>query len=106
MGNYLGRHGHELAGRPVGQDAPEVRAALDAVARTNKLLSINGKRSPDSFHRELGKLMWDKCDVRGAPGLNEALELIPALREEFWENVCVPGSANNSTKRSRRPSRC
>lgn len=94
MGNYLGRHGHELAGRPVGQDAPEVRAALDAVAaRTNKLLSINGKRSPDSFHRELGKLMWDKCGMsRGAPGLNEALELIPALREEFWENVCVPGS--------------
>ena len=94
MGNYLGRHGHELVGRPVGQDAPEVRAALDAVAaRTNKLLSINGKRSPDSFHRELGKLMWDKCGMsRGAPGLNEALELIPALREEFWENVCVPGS--------------
>ena len=37
--------------------------------------------------------MWDKCGMsRGAPGLNEALELIPALREEFWENVCVPGS--------------
>jgi succinate dehydrogenase / fumarate reductase, flavoprotein subunit len=58
----------------------------------NRLLSIKGKRTVDSFHRQLGKLLWDYCGMsRTAAGLKEALRMIPALREEFWENVIVPG---------------
>jgi len=61
--------------------------------RTQRLLTIRGKRTVDSFHRELGKIMWDKCGMaRNATGLKEALERIPKLREEFWRNVNVPGS--------------
>ena len=60
---------------------------------TRRLLDVNGKRTVDSFHRELGRLMWDKCGMaRNASGLREALERIPVLREEFWRNVNVPGS--------------
>jgi succinate dehydrogenase / fumarate reductase flavoprotein subunit len=62
-------------------------------ARTRKFLSINGKRTVDSFHRELGRIVWDKCGMsRNAAGLQEALGRIPELREEFWRNVNVPGS--------------
>ena len=61
--------------------------------RTKRLLGIRGKRSVQSFHRELGKIMWEKCGMaRNAQGLEEALGKIPALREEFWENLHVPGS--------------
>ncbi|HXH09170.1 MAG TPA: fumarate reductase/succinate dehydrogenase flavoprotein subunit [Alphaproteobacteria bacterium] len=60
--------------------------------RTNRLLSIKGKRSVDSFHRELGKILWDYCGMsRTATGLKQALSMIPSLREEFWHNVLVPG---------------
>jgi len=63
------------------------------VERTKKLLSIKGKRTVDSFHRELGQILWDLCGMsRNAAGLKQALEKIPALREEFWQNVNVPGS--------------
>ncbi|MEY4583277.1 MAG: Succinate dehydrogenase/fumarate reductase subunit, partial [Pseudomonadota bacterium] len=72
----------------------EVRDALQgAEGRVKKLLSINGSRSPDSFHRELGKLCWDNCGMaRDAKGLKHAVERIPELREEFWKNVRVLGS--------------
>jgi len=61
-------------------------------ARLRKLLSIRGKRTVSSFHRELGKLMWDKCGMaRNRNGLMEALQRIPALRQEFWENVNILG---------------
>jgi succinate dehydrogenase / fumarate reductase flavoprotein subunit len=61
--------------------------------RLLRLLSIRGRRTVDSFHRELGKLMWDKCGMaRSADGLREAIQQIPTLREEFWQNVNVPGS--------------
>ena len=73
---------------------PEFAKALEDVnARTNRFLSIKGKRTVDSFHRELGLLVWDKCGMaRTREGLQEALNRIPALREEFWNNVTVPGS--------------
>ena len=79
---------------PPPTDALEVRAALEDVrARTARLLSLQGSRSPSSFHRELGKLMWEQCGMaRNAAGLSEALERIPALREEFWRDLRVPGS--------------
>ena len=89
--------GHYLASQklaPVPADHPEVRAAERATEeRTRRLLGIRGTRSPQSFHRELGRIMWDKCGMaRDAAGLAEALRRIPALREEFWETVHVPGS--------------
>ena len=72
---------------------PEFRKAEEEVkARTQRMLSIRGKRTVTSFHRELGKLMWDKCGMaRNEAGLKEALQRIPALREEYWENVNVTG---------------
>jgi succinate dehydrogenase / fumarate reductase flavoprotein subunit len=78
----------------VSADHPEVRGALEGVAqKTKRLLSIAGSRTVDSFHRELGALMWDKCGMaRTAAGLREALRRIPEIRAEFWENVTVPGS--------------
>jgi succinate dehydrogenase / fumarate reductase flavoprotein subunit len=60
---------------------------------TNRLLSIKGKRTPTSLHRELGKLLWEKCGMaRNEAGLKEALKRIPELRAEFWKNVNVTGS--------------
>ena len=62
-------------------------------ARLDKLLAIQGRRTPDSFHRELGKLMEDRCGMaRNAEGLTAALEKIPEIRAEFWENVAIPGT--------------
>jgi succinate dehydrogenase / fumarate reductase flavoprotein subunit len=91
LGDYLATTKLEK----VTTDHPEFVAAKAAVEeRTKKLLSINGTRTVDSFHRELGKIMWDKCGMaRDAKGLQEALQEIPKLREEFWRNVKVLGSA-------------
>jgi len=92
IGHYLASH--KLA--PVAPDDPEVRATERAVEeRLKRLVGIRGKRTVQSFHRELGAIMWEKCGMaRDAAGLEEALRLIPALREEFWENVNVPGSGD------------
>ncbi|MDW8308019.1 MAG: fumarate reductase/succinate dehydrogenase flavoprotein subunit [Verrucomicrobiales bacterium] len=60
---------------------------------TRRLLSINGRRSAVSFHKELGKLMWDHCGMaRSRQSLESALKRIPELREEFWQNVRVTGT--------------
>ncbi|WP_353264918.1 fumarate reductase/succinate dehydrogenase flavoprotein subunit [Gemmatimonas sp.] len=65
-------------------------------AQQNKFLSIKGKRTVDSFHKELGKIMWEYCGMaRDRAGLTKALELIPQLKEEFWSNVNVPGSGDS-----------
>ena len=73
--------------------APEfAHTEEEARERITKLLSIQGKRTVDSFHRELGLLMWDGCGMaRNREGLTDALSRIPAIREEFWQNVRVPG---------------
>ena len=78
----------------VSADAAEVKQAVaDVQARTSKLLNVNGKRTVASFHRELGKIMWEYCGMaRDAAGLAKAIEMIPKVREEFWANVTVPGS--------------
>ncbi len=93
IGDYLAQvkpGDYNLAGdefRQVQEDVSE---------RTNRLMSIKGKRSVDSFHRELGRIMWDECGMaRNEQGLKRALEQIPELRAEFWENVRVTGEANN-----------
>jgi succinate dehydrogenase / fumarate reductase flavoprotein subunit len=93
IGNYLASTKLE----PLSLDAPEVKAAVaDVGARTAKLLGIKGKRTVASFHRELGRIMWEYCGMaRDAAGLHKALELIPALREEFWSDVMVPGSGED-----------
>ncbi len=72
---------------------PEFKKSEEAVRTlNNKLLSIKGKRTVTSFHRELGKLLWEKCGMaRNDAGLKEALKRIPALRDEFWKNVNVLG---------------
>ena len=81
----------------VTTDHPEFRKAIaDTNSRIAKFLSIKGKRTVDSFHKQLGSMMWEKCGMaRNDKGLNELLKEIPALREEFWQNVNVPGSAEN-----------
>jgi succinate dehydrogenase / fumarate reductase flavoprotein subunit len=75
-------------------DRPEFKRALaDVQERINKLLSIKGKRSVNDFHRELGKLMWDNVGMsRTRESLTHALNRIPEIRQEFWENVNVLGS--------------
>ena len=80
-----------------GTSHPEFKKVEEDVnALTRKLLSINGTRTVTSFHRELGKLLWDKCGMaRDEKGLKELLQKIPALREEFWKDVKVTGTTSN-----------
>ncbi|MDA7935768.1 fumarate reductase/succinate dehydrogenase flavoprotein subunit, partial [bacterium] len=80
----------------VTTDHPEFKKVENTVRdRLKSLIEIKGNRSVDSFHRELGLLIWDKCGMeRDKAGLQEALEKIPAIRDEFWTNVRIPGSAN------------
>ena len=77
----------------VSTDKPEFGAAKAQVKeRANRLLARKGKRTATSFHRELGKLLWDNCGMaRTAAGLKQALGRIPELREQFWREVMVPG---------------
>jgi len=88
-----------LAGTRLGQvdaDHPAFQdARRSAERRISKLLSLQGRRSPVSFHKELGKLLWDHCGMsRNENGLKTALAKIPAIREEFWKNLIVPGSGS------------
>ncbi|MCI0744998.1 MAG: fumarate reductase/succinate dehydrogenase flavoprotein subunit [Verrucomicrobia subdivision 3 bacterium] len=72
------------------------RAEEDIAARVRKLLSVNGKRSVTSFHRELGKLLWEKCGMaRDEAGLKELLKRIPELRNEYWTDLKVTGQSDN-----------
>ena len=58
-----------------------------------RLVAIDGKRTATSFHKELGRVMWNKCGMaRDRGGLSEAMAEIPAIREEFWRSVTVPGT--------------
>ncbi|RCV53595.1 fumarate reductase/succinate dehydrogenase flavoprotein subunit [Marinitenerispora sediminis] len=76
------------------ENTPEAKEAADAVrARIDKLLSVNGNRTVDSFHKELGHIMWDYCGMeRSEEGLRKAIERIRELRDEFWQNVKVTGT--------------
>jgi succinate dehydrogenase / fumarate reductase flavoprotein subunit len=93
IGNYLASG----AAEPVAGDCPEGHASLKGVeGRLESLMAINGKRTVTSFHRELGQLMWEDCGMaRTAEGLSKALNRIPELREEYWQNVTVPGTAGS-----------
>jgi succinate dehydrogenase / fumarate reductase flavoprotein subunit len=91
--------GHYLASSKfenVTPDHAEFRGALDGVAQlTQRLLAMRGKRTPNSLHRELGKIMWDHCGMgRNASGLQYAIGRIQELREEFWNNIVLSGDNN------------
>ena len=93
VGNYLATNKFTK----VDASRSEVQSAVASVQQmTDKLLSIKGKRTVDSFHRELGKIVWDHCGMsRTAQGLETAIGQIRALREEYWQNVNVPGSGDD-----------
>ncbi|MBE3011455.1 fumarate reductase/succinate dehydrogenase flavoprotein subunit [Microbispora sp. NEAU-D428] len=90
IGDYLAGAGS--FGPVEDADVAEARKAVQD--KIDKLLSVNGDRTADSYHRELGRIMWDYCGMeRTEESLRKALERIPELREEFWNNVKVPGDA-------------
>jgi succinate dehydrogenase / fumarate reductase, flavoprotein subunit len=79
----------------ISTDRPEFEETEKGVIeRLNKFLSIKGKQSASSFHKRLGKIMWDYCGmVRNEEGLKKALELIKQLKDEFWKDLNVPGDS-------------
>jgi len=105
---------YTIGGYLAGTELPDIttdHAAFketenDAQSFTDKLLSINGKRTVDDIHKELGLIMWEYCGMaRNNQGLEKARSLIQQLRGEFWENVTVPGSGkdfNQSLERAGR----
>jgi succinate dehydrogenase / fumarate reductase flavoprotein subunit len=92
--------------RPSTDHAEFKKAETDVRAKIDNILRVNGSRSLDSIHRELGTLLWNKCGMaRNAEGLREALAKIPELRDEFWRTVRVPGKGqdfNQSLERAGR----
>jgi len=92
VGDYLAG----MSSEKVSTDRPEFHQAMEkANATISKLLSINGKKTVDQFHRELGLTMWDYCGMaRNSEGLQKAKKKIQELRAEFWQNVNVLGGAN------------
>ena len=90
---YLNKTG---AGK-VKADHPEFKKSMEETAATNKkLLSIKGKKTVAELHRELGDVMWEQLGMgRSEESCKKAIELIPKIREEFWNNVIVPGSGND-----------
>ena len=89
LGDFYARSGVS----EVTTDHPEFKKIeAEVTERMNKFISIGGKRTPASFHRELGKVMWEFCGMsRNETGLKKALEIIPGIREEFWQNLKVLG---------------
>ncbi|MBI3015601.1 MAG: FAD-binding protein, partial [Candidatus Tectomicrobia bacterium] len=88
IGDYL--VGVSPKDRPSTDHPAFKQTEKDAKDRIKKLLAVNGKRTVDSFHRELGQLLWEYCGMgRNENGLKTALKKIPELREEFWKNVKV-----------------
>jgi succinate dehydrogenase / fumarate reductase flavoprotein subunit len=74
-------------------------AEADVQNRIDRLLSVKGTKTPRHLHRELGRVLWDDVGMsRNEAGLRRALEVIPQLRDEFWQNVSVPGPKNNLNK--------
>ena len=90
IGNYLAGMKPE---RPTTEQPEFARVNAEVDARMKKLVGLQGKRTATSFHKELGRVMWDQCGMaRDRAGLQEALQTIPQIREEFWQNLTVPGT--------------
>ncbi|MDH6136728.1 succinate dehydrogenase / fumarate reductase flavoprotein subunit [Kitasatospora sp. MAA4] len=103
LNDYLAR----LPTAPVPADHPEIaRVEGEVTDRLARLLAVDGDRTPDSFHRELGELLWDHCGMaRSDAGLRKALARIPELRAEFWQRIRVPGTGeelNQSLEKANR----
>ncbi len=95
LGNYLANIPLSEAGYSNNASPAFVQAESEIKDRINKLLSIKGKRTARSFHKELGAIMWEFAGMaRNAKGLKKAVEKLPQLRQEFWENVFIPGSGD------------
>ncbi|MEI6407832.1 MAG: fumarate reductase/succinate dehydrogenase flavoprotein subunit [Bacteroidota bacterium] len=94
IGSYLS---NEIRTGAISTDTPEFESAeKDVRDRLNQLLSLGGSQSVESFHRRLGKIMWDYCGMaRNEEGLKKAIGMIRELRAEFWRDAFVPGSAND-----------
>jgi len=90
IGNFMAE---EIRTKAIPTDHPEFEKAEKAVAdRISKLMNIKGTQSVESFHKRLGKIMWDKCGMaRNEKGLKEAIQEIRALRAEFWKDLKIPG---------------
>jgi succinate dehydrogenase / fumarate reductase flavoprotein subunit len=90
VGNYLA---DEIATKAIPTDSEEFVAAEKAVAdRIQQLINIKGIKTVESFHKRLGKIMWEKCGMaRNEQGLKEAIAEIQALKKEFWSDVRIPG---------------
>jgi succinate dehydrogenase / fumarate reductase, flavoprotein subunit len=103
INDYLAR-GPFPAVDPRSEAVTSVEAEVGA--RIEKLLSINGSRTVDSFHKELGEIMWDECGMaRNEAGLRKALDRLTELRAEFWRDVTVPGTGlelNQSLEKANR----
>ena len=93
IGNYLA---DEIRTGAIATDhAAFVQAEQNVQSRMEKLLNIKGAETVESFHKRLGKIMWDKCGMaRNEKGLKEAIAEIQQLKKEFWSNVRIPGSIN------------
>jgi len=104
IGDYLATQ------KPGSRPSPDSSEFLGAMQMVNdgvrKLLAVRGKKTVTEFHKELGRILWEHCGMaRNEKGLKEALQMIPALREEFWKNVNVPGEdddLNQSLERAGR----
>jgi succinate dehydrogenase / fumarate reductase flavoprotein subunit len=96
LGNYLADDVGVADAGKVTTDAPGfAETEAEVRERIHKLLSIRGRQSPRSFHKRLGDIMWDRCGMaRDKAGLEAALKEIPALREEFWSDLRIPGDAD------------
>ncbi len=96
VGNYIA--GEDLEKVSTDHEAFD-KAAKESQGQLDKLLAVKGDKSLIEFHRELGKIMWDKVGIsRSKEGLESAIEEIRALREDFWKNVRVPGESNYYNK--------
>ena len=93
IGNYLA---DEIAVKPISTDHPAFAETENAVAgRINTLMNIKGKKTVESFHKRLGKIMWEKCGMaRNEKNLKEAITEIQQLKKEYWSDVRIPGSIN------------
>ncbi len=94
IGDYLARV--SPSDRPAVDHAAFKEAEKRALSRIKKLYEVNGTKTVDSFHRELGLLLWEHCGMsRNEKMLKEGLELLPQLRERFWKEVRIPDSGVN-----------
>jgi succinate dehydrogenase / fumarate reductase flavoprotein subunit len=104
IGNYLATQ--KPGSRPKTDNPAFTAAEADATTIINRLMTIKGKEPVNHYHKRLGNIMWENCGMaRTKQTLEKALEHIPALREEYWQNVNIPGTADNMNQALERANR-